>query len=311
MQRAICPLALLVLACGTGLSRAELLAHYEFSRSFLDSSSNGYHGNPSTTLSFVDGPAGFGPALRLSNGAYAAGPHYPDPPQYIDRRDGVSPRNGAGLTVAAWIKWSSRASAEADVIVSTGTTNNGWRLFRSSLNQLSFEMRGPGWGCGGGGAQVVMDGRWHHYAVTVAFAEGAFKSYVDGRLDGFSGGGPMAGQQVFARIRVGGQANAMAYFSGCLDDLRIYDEALDESAIAALMVPPPVLSITRQASQVVISWPAAAGSFLLEGGPCLEESAAWQPIEGTPVLANQFWRLTLESTNPACFFRLRPWLGQR
>jgi len=304
MQPAVRLMAIVVSALATLPAAADLVARYEFSHDFLDSSGKAGHGNPSTTLGFVEGPAGFGAALALSNGVYLAGPHYPEPPQYVDCADVEGPPRSQALTVTVWLKCAARASADADVIISGGTATNGWRLFREPrFNYLSLDFWGPNWGGGGGGGPVVADGRWHHYAL--AMAEGACRVFVDGEPKGSGGGAPVAAPLRLTPVRIGGQAQLNAYLSGCVDDLRVYDEALSQSQIIAIMIPPPVLQIVRQGDQLRISWPTRAGDFLLEACAGTPESAAWQPVEGTLVRSHDAWQTTVNNASPACFFRLR------
>ena len=304
MQPAVRFMAIVVLALPTLPAAADLVAHYEFSHDFLDSSGKAGHGNPSTTLGFVEGPAGFGAALALSNGVYLAGPHYPEPPQYVDCADVEGPPRSQALTVTVWLKCAARASADADVIISGGTATNGWRLFREPrFNYLSLDFWGPNWGGGGGGGPVVADGRWHHYAL--AMVGGASRVFVDGEPKGSGGGAPVPAPLRLTPMRIGGQARLNAYFSGCLDDLRVYDEALSQSQIVAIMTPPPVLRIAWQGDQLLVSWPTRAGDFLLEACTGAPESAAWQPVEGTTVRSYDAWQTAVDNASPACFFRLR------
>jgi len=54
-------------------------------------------------------------------------------------------------------------------------------------------------------------------------------------------------------------------FAGLIYDVRIYDNALSESAIQSLLVPPPVLTIQPwTGNQVRISWSIAAAGFTLQ-----------------------------------------------
>lgn len=194
---------------------------------------------------------------------YTAGPHYPEPPQYVDCAEVEGPPRSQALTVTVWLKCAARASADADVILSGGTGTNGWRLLREPrFNYLSLDFWGPSWGGGGGGGSVVADGRWHHYAI--AMVGGANQVFVDGAPKGSGGGAPVAAPLRLTPIRIGGQARVNAHFGGCLDDLRVYDEALSQSQIVALLTPPPVLRIVRQGDQLLVSWPTRAGDFLLE-----------------------------------------------
>ena len=194
-----------------------------------------------------------------------------------DCADVEGPPRSQALTVTVWLKCAARASADADVIISGGTATNGWRLFREPrFNYLSLDFWGPNWGGGGGGGPVVADGRWHHYAL--AMVGGASQVFVDGEPKGSGGGAPVAAPLRLTPMRIGGQARLNAYFSGCLDDLRVYDEALSQSQIVAIMTPPPVLRIAWQGDQLLVSWPTRAGDFLLEACTGLPSRPPGSPL---------------------------------
>jgi hypothetical protein len=80
------------------------------------------------------------------------------------------------------------------------------------------------------------DNNWHHLVVNLG--EDGSQLYVDAVLvDSILGQGPLVQNDsdlYFGRHRVLGR-----YFSGSLDDIRIYDGALSETEVQALFVPEP------------------------------------------------------------------------
>lgn len=58
-----------------------------------------------------------------------------------------------------------------------------------------------------------------------------------------------------------------------------------------------------EATKVIVSWPAAAGSYTLESTASLNP-ADWQPVNVPPVTAGGFNTVTLPATNSDLFFRL-------
>ncbi len=79
---------------------------------------------------------------------------------------------------------------------------------------------------------------------------------------------------------------------------------VDGTPSALATVAPPALSISRQGSSAVISWPAAAGGFNLTSSTVLGAGASWQPVGGTPTIVNGTNQVTIPVTNSAQFFRL-------
>jgi hypothetical protein len=78
------------------------------------------------------------------------------------------------------------------------------------------------------GARFIADGGYHHYALTMSASEASL--YVDGAL--VASGAPFAGGAGGSATRLGrGTGDSGAYFSGHLDDVRVYSDALDEEQI--------------------------------------------------------------------------------
>ena len=109
-----------------------------------------------------------------------------------------------------------------------------------------------------------------------------------------------------ARLFVGGQPGQSAFFSGLLDDVRLDNEALSETQIRQSLDTHPPLSIARDASRVLLTWPASADYFVLEQRTALAQDAAnWRPVTASSSVASDCLRVALERILPDCFFRLR------
>ncbi len=85
--------------------------------------------------------------------------------------------------------------------------------------------------------QQIHDGRWHDVAVTWEHAPGLFRLYIDGRLDGRKPLRPK-GEEAGHLVRIGFAApnfpEAKSHFDGQLDDVRFYQRALSDGAIAKI-----------------------------------------------------------------------------
>jgi len=84
----------------------------------------------------------------------------------------------------------------------------------------------------------------------------------------------------------------------------VYREFEVDGTPSALATVAPALSISRQGSSVVISWPAAATGFNLTSSTVLGAGASWQPVGGTPTVVNGTNQVTIPVTNSAQFFQL-------
>ena len=151
-------------------------------------------------------------------------------------------------TVTFWIKTDVPDDLPSHRIVAWGATTDTQKWHtrvnnnagNGNLGAIRTEVQG--------GQNVattpINDDEWHHIAVV--FPDGGeFNSdvlhYVDGDLDPQSGGGDQTVDTLIGdgaepvSIGFGIQGANPTFFPGLLADVRIYDEALDEAAIQAIM----------------------------------------------------------------------------
>jgi len=85
----------------------------------------------------------------------------------------------------------------------------------------------------------------------------------------------------------------VAFYSTTLSASDIYTHYL-----AALAVPSPVVNVSHSGTSAVISWPAAAGDWVLDSTPSLSP-VSWTPVQtnGSPA--------TVPLNGSYNFFRLR------
>ncbi len=186
------------------------------------------HGDPQ----FVPGPDG--DALEFDGDDYVL----------IDGYKGVvgDGTNTPAWSVTAWVRCTAAAAGE---IVGWGSTGGGNRMeFRVNASRLRAEG-------GGGNTQSdtnMNDGEWHHCAVTVApnsvYSSG-INLYLDGQLDTRSNSDPdpwhpIANFDVIFGQRYN-QSNAR-WFTGAIDDVRIYDKELTLEDVGRAMMGDPRLA---------------------------------------------------------------------
>lgn len=151
---------------------------------------------------------------------------------------GTSPR-----TWAAWIKTNGVVADENRGIFGAGNNSNGdkWTLRMQNQNgpidgNLRVEVSG-GYKIG---TTIINDGAWHHVAVTwsddgTPNVEDALL-YVDGVLEAISATNPNvihSGGGAPIDVNLGDSVIHRSW-DGWLDDMRVYDEALDADAILAI-----------------------------------------------------------------------------
>ena len=103
------------------------------------------------------------------------------------------------------------------------------------------------------------------------------------------------------------------YLNANVDEVRIYDGALNTNAIAAtqLLGPNTLLSNTATLSAIsspgslTLVWPIVNGGFTLESSPVLSPNPVWTAVPGTKTVVGTNYQLTVSSTNAAAFYRLR------
>ena len=144
---------------------------------------------------------------------------------------------GASRTVSAWIK----TTADNADIISWGTNSNGqkWVMRVQDTNGTSGALRVEVSGGYIVGSTVVNDGQWHHVAAVLE-SDGSpnvneVRLYVDGVLEVASTTQATAINTASGDdVKIGNSQSNNRYFDGSLDDVRIYDVALDAAQVAVL-----------------------------------------------------------------------------
>jgi hypothetical protein len=101
-----------------------------------------------------------------------------------------------------------------------------------------------------------------------------------------------------------------AMFNGSYADLRIWNGALTAGQVTSLyaagpnVLAAPPLQIVAGTSQVTLKWPANATAFTLQSTTTLS-GGEWNPVSGTPTVANGLNALTLPVQSQPTYFRLK------
>jgi hypothetical protein len=167
--------------------------------------------------------------------------------------DGAPPLP-ADLTLEAWVNPRPGATGTR-YILSRGTATSGVHMGLDSFNRLVLRT-----GLGSGGAALttgatVPAGTWHHAVATIAGLQSTL--YLDGRRVG--GGTLPAPAAATTRTLYLGRfsGSASSYWRGGLDEVSLFDGALDADAVAARV--PAVADVTPPAVRVTSGPPAQSG----------------------------------------------------
>ncbi len=195
----------------------------------VDYSGYDHHGTLHGDPQYVPGVDG--DALELDGDDYVT----------IDGYKGVT---GTGaFSITAWIRKEGPTGGNSE-IVGWGSTGSGNRMefrFNSGNNRVRIE-------CGGGYTQndtALTTGEWHHVALTVrensTYAEGA-NFYLDGQLNTRANTDPDPVHPVANFDVIFGQRHNQTndrWFTGLIDDVRIYDKELTAEEVGKAMLGDP------------------------------------------------------------------------
>ena len=231
------------------LSVANLVAAYAFDEGVGNTANDGSgRGHPGTLLNATWAAAGHSGAALSFNGTNS----------WVTVADQADLRLSTGMTLEAWVK--------------PAAPTTGWRVvvFKERTGGLSYDLTaynngGPsavGINTGGGdiatlGTAPLAVNAWSHLAATYDGA--TLKLYVNGVL---ASSKAATGALVSSTgpLRIGGNSIWGEYFSGLIDDVRVYDRALTVAEIVADQNTPVAAPGPDTTAPTVVSKAPAAGA---------------------------------------------------
>lgn len=193
---------------------SDVIAWFEFEGNTLDSSGNNNHAVPTGVFTYGTGKVG-AMSANFDGSTFAS----------------LTKVVQTNFTVAAWIKTTTNGIAPVVDAESPGSSAD-WGTLVSGGKFGMF--------CGAPDTFVyttvnVNDGNWHHVAATRRSDTGEVRLYVDGAFNNSAilPTGPRTASVDF-HIGANHAPTGLKFFTGSMDDVKIFDSALNVSEIAAL-----------------------------------------------------------------------------
>jgi len=165
-------------------------------------------------------------------------------------------------TISAWVYWNGGSAWQRLFDLGTGTTNYMFLTPKSGSGNMRFSIATPGTSEQRIDASAALPaGSWHYVSVVLNGATGTI--YLDGTQVGQNTAMTLTPSSLGTTTQnwIGrSQFSADPYFSGCVDDFRIYSSALGATTIAALASPSQASGLAAVAGdqQAALSWNAGA-----------------------------------------------------
>lgn len=148
------------------------------------------------------------------------------------------------LTLVAWVNF--KAPGARQEVVSYA---DNYAIMQNGGTFHAFIHQGGGWPMANGTTIVKAD-TWYQTAIT--FDKKEVKLYVNGKLDGKTAAAKIDYQN-FPLWFGGGPADNSFWLTGILDEIEIWDSALEEEEILKLFTSPPILAVDEK-KQLATTW---------------------------------------------------------
>jgi len=196
-----------------------LIAYYPFNGNANDESGYGNNGT-------INGATAVADKSGKASSAYS----FDGYTKYINVKNGAILGSSANFTVAAWVKWDGGGPAAAfEEIYCEGSSNDIIDLCLVD-GVPEFIVLGSSWVTLKAPAAITVN-TWHYIAAVLQSGVGG-KIYVDGQLAGTDTNMLPAGQLPYETDigRFVGNGGSR-YFSGVIDEVRVYNRALSPSEV--------------------------------------------------------------------------------
>ncbi|MGB8226767.1 MAG: LamG domain-containing protein [Sedimentisphaerales bacterium] len=260
-----------------------------------DSSGSGNNG----TLTNMSAPGCWG-AGQIGGSLYCDGIN-----DYVDCGNAASLDITGAITLAAWVKTNDAGNNQYNYFVGKGDTS--YAIQHQSSNQIEFFIYDSGaWYNTWYALDSSFNGVWHHLAGT--YDGSILRLYVDGtEQDTKAHIGSIKSTAYNVFIGENSQETG-AYYNGNIDDVRIYNRALDANEIALLANTLKYMGFTEAKAPVdtntsiavPIPTGTSSGDLLIaavaaDGNPTISTPAGWtlinQGANGSAVTLGAWWKI--------------------
>ena len=143
----------------------------------------------------------------------------------------------ANFTLSFWIKTSATASSGSQWWHGHGILDGS---VVGETNDIGVSLNGPKIAFGAGNPDTtilsqtsVNDGDWHHVVVQRHSSSGVMRLFINGNLES-EVNGPQGLRDGSSSLALGSLVSGTGFVDACIDDLRIFNQTLDDASIAKL-----------------------------------------------------------------------------
>ncbi|MCG7895445.1 MAG: LamG domain-containing protein [Candidatus Thiodiazotropha taylori] len=216
-------------------TQGNLIAHYSFDNNADDISGNGNHGTVHNNVTFSTGVSGNAAVFDGANG-------YIQLPNSDTLFNSNSPSE---ITLSFWLQFNDQGSTVSIINEYDSSGYDGYYPFVISRSQNNTLTAGTRYSSGGHvGSEITLDngnvfaaGEWHHIGYVFSQSSGSIKGYVDGALVDQATISETADYTDNDPIYIGvtrWQGVLQTFLNGKVDELKIYNYALQDSDILSL-----------------------------------------------------------------------------
>ena len=205
------------------LTEADILAYWSMDGDYDDQTGNGYDASSAGTVTTTFNSGGFSNQAVSFSGS-----------SYLDCANGEELSLADGGTISVWINanTNSQVSSWASIMAKG---RYSWRLCRNgygSGDSIAFHFNSPSNEYQANGSLKAIDSTWHHVAVT--YDGNAIKLYIDAQLDVSVSTSESVNDNTTDPVYIGNRSDADRFWIGLMDEIRIYDFAMDQSTVELL-----------------------------------------------------------------------------
>ena len=193
----------------------------------------------------------------------------------LEITDGDIPSGDESRTISAWINADVLSGDQGLVFTGTFNTNQQFTLafLSSNANKLSV------WGYSNDftGTTTLSTGTWYHVVAVYDSSASNLKTYINGTVD-INTTVSTNFNTTFGKTIIGARDGG-SYFNGKIDEVAIWNTALDASTIAKLGSKP--LDLTKYSASNLKLWLRAGDKVLPESDTSIARSDFYTDFDGT------------------------------